>query len=179
MLRFKELYEKEAVSNLVKEFNYKNRMQVPKLLSVHLNMGIGKAIADKKYIESAVQDLTKIAGQKPVVTKAKQSIATFKLREDMPIGAKVTLRKDKMFEFLERLILVALPRSREFRGFSKRSFDGNGNFSLGIKEHIVFPEIDYDKILQVWGLDITVKTSAKTDVEAKSLLSQFHFPFVN
>ncbi len=179
MLRFKELYSKEIIPSIKEKFNYSNPMQIPKLVKVSLNMGCGDAILDKKNLESAVEELSLIAGQKAVITKAKKSIAGFKLREDMNIGCRVTLRKDRMYDFLERLVMVALPRARDFRGFSVKSFDGNGNLNLGIKEHIVFPEIDYDKINKVRGLNITIVTSAKTDEEAKALLSGFNIPFVN
>jgi large subunit ribosomal protein L5 len=152
-------------------------MEVPKITKIVLNMGIGEATQDSKLVQSAVGELEKIAGQKAVVTKARKAIATFKIRENLPIGAKVTLRKTRMYEFLDRLVTVALPRVRDFRGLSDRSFDGNGNFAMGIKEHIIFPEIDYDKIDRVWGLDVIVCTSANTDEEARALLDAFSFPF--
>lgn len=179
MLRFKDLYQKEIISNLQKEFSYKNKHEIPIIKKVVINMGIGEAIADSKIINNAVNDLTLISGQKPVVNLARKSIATFKLREGMKIGCKVTLRKDRMYDFLERLVIVALPRVKEFRGFSNKSFDGKGNFTFGLKEQIVFPEINYDKIDQIRGMDITIVTSAKTDKESKSLLSGFNLPFYN
>ena len=179
MLRFKELYTKEVVPGLAEKFQYENPMQVPKLLKISLNMGVGDAILDKKNLEAAAKELGLIAGQKPIITVAKKSIAGFKLREGMNIGCKVTLRKSRMYDFLERLVMIALPRVRDFRGFSIKNFDGRGNFSLGIKEHIVFPEIDYDKISKVRGLDVTIVTTAKTDDEAKALLSGFNVPFIN
>jgi large subunit ribosomal protein L5 len=180
MKRFKELYNTVLVENLNKQFNYSNKMEVPRLVKVCINMGVGnKAVLDSKVIDHAVQDLTLISGQKPVVTKAKKSISTFKLRENMPIGCKVTLRKERMYEFIERLVLVALPRVRDFKGFSSKSFDGLGNFSIGLKEQIIFPEINYDKIDSVRGLDINIVTTAKTDIEAKALLAGFYFPFIN
>lgn len=177
MLRFKDLYKKEIVNSLKSQFGYRNPMEIPRLVKICLNMGVGEAINDKKHIEFAANELTLIAGQKALITSAKKSIATFKLREGMNIGCKVTLRKDRMYDFLERLVMIALPRAREFRGFSIKSFDGNGNLNLGMKEHIVFPEIDYDKINKVRGLNITIVTSAKTDEEAKALLSGFNVPF--
>lgn len=179
MLRFKDLYQKEIMSNLQKEFSYKNKHEIPIIKKVVINMGIGEAIADSKIMNNAVNDLTLISGQKPVVTLARKSIATFKLREGMKIGCKVTLRKDRLYDFLERLVIVALPRVKEFRGFSNKSFDGKGNFTFGLKEQIVFPEINYDKIDQIRGMDITIVTSAKTDKESKSLLSGFNLPFYN
>ncbi|MFN7039425.1 MAG: 50S ribosomal protein L5 [Alphaproteobacteria bacterium] len=178
LLRFEELYKEKIIKDLHKEFNYDNTMQAPKISKIVLNMGVGEATTDSKIINSALSDLTAIAGQKPVITKARKSIATFKLRSDMAIGCKVTLRKKRAYEFLERLIFVALPRLRDFRGFTSDSFDGLGNFSFGIKEQIVFPEINYDKIDKVRGLDVTIVTSAKTNKEAKKLLSGFYFPFV-
>ncbi|WP_419235209.1 50S ribosomal protein L5 [Rickettsia endosymbiont of Nabis limbatus] len=179
MLRFKELYQKEIISNLQKEFSYKNKHEIPAIEKIVINMGVGEAIADSKVIDKAVNDLTLISGQKPVVTLARKSIATFKLRDGMKIGCKVTLRKDRMYDFLERLVIVALPRVKEFRGFSYKSFDGKGNFTFGLKEQIVFPEINYDKIDTIRGMDITIVTSAKTDKEGKSLLSGFNLPFYN
>ncbi len=177
--RLKELYESTVKTNLTEEFGYKNQMQVPKLEKIVVNMGVGKAVQDNKKVQAAVQDLTLITGQKPVVTKAKRSIATFKLREGMPIGCKVTLRSDRMYEFLDRLITIALPRVRDFRGISGKSFDGRGNFAMGLKEQIVFPEIDYDKVDEIRGMDIVVCTSAKTNEEAKALLKGFDMPFSN
>lgn len=179
MLRFKELYKKEIIGNLLQEFSYKNKHEIPAIKKIVINMGIGEAVADSKIVDKAVNDLTLISGQKPIVTVARKSIATFKLRESMKIGCKVTLRKDKMYDFLERLVIVALPRVKEFRGFSYKSFDGKGNFTFGLKEQIVFPEINYDKIDQIRGMDITIVTSAKTDKESKSLLSGFNLPFYN
>ncbi len=163
-----------AMSN---EFKYANPMSVPGLEKVVLNMGIGEATADRKKVEQAARDMTLIAGQKPVMTKARKSIAGFKLRDNMAIGCKVTLRKARMYEFLDRLVTIALPRVKDFRGLNPKSFDGRGNYALGIKEHIIFPEIDYDKVEQIWGMDIIVCTTAKTDEEARALLKQFNFPF--
>ena len=162
---------------LKEEFGYKNDMQIPRLDKIVLNMGVGEAVSDSKKVRAAEADLALIAGQKPVVTKAKTSIAGFKLREEMPIGVKVTLRRDRMYEFLDRLITVAMPRVRDFRGVNPKSFDGRGNYALGLKEHIVFPEINFDKIEQVWGMDIVICTTAKTDAEAKALLKHFNMPF--
>ncbi|MDO9126890.1 50S ribosomal protein L5 [Parvibaculum sp.] len=175
--RLKVQYLEKVRPELTEQFSYKNLLQVPRLDKIVLNMGVGEAVGDSKKIKSAFEDLQAIAGQKPVITKAKTSIATFKLREDMPIGVKVTLRKDRMYEFLDRLVTVALPRVRDFRGLNAKSFDGRGNFAMGLKEHIVFPEIDYDKVDQVWGMDIIVCTTAKTDDEARELLRKFNFPF--
>ena len=177
--RLKELYETTVKTNLTEQFGYKNQMQVPKLEKIVVNMGVGKAVQDNKKVQAAVQDLSRITGQKPVVTNAKRSIATFKLREGMPIGCKVTLRSDRMYEFLDRLITIALPRVRDFRGISGKSFDGRGNFAMGLKEQIVFPEIDYDKVDEIRGMDIVVCTSAKTNEEAKALLKGFDMPFSN
>ncbi len=175
--RLKKAYEGAIRAEMIKEFGYKNPMEVPKVEKIVLNMGIGEAAQDRKKIERAELELTLIAGQKPVITKAKKSIAGFKLREEMPIGAKVTLRKDRMYEFLDRLVNVALPRVRDFRGVNPRSFDGHGNFALGIKEQIVFPEINYDTVEKIRGLDVIICTSAKSDEEAKALLKGFKFPF--
>lgn len=177
MLRFRELYKKELAPALQKKFNYGNVMETPRLVKVVLNMGVGDAIADSKVINEAAKELTLIAGQKAIITEAKKSIAAFKLREGMKLGCKVTLRKDRMFDFLERLVMVALPRVRDFRGLSVKSFDGKGNFNLGIKEHIVFPEINYDKISKIRGLNITIVTTARNDEEAKELLAGFNIPF--
>ena len=177
MARLKSMYNKEIIPVLQKKLECENIMEVPKLLSICLNMGVGEAAADKKVIDKAVADLTLISGQKPVVTKARQSIAGFKIRDGWPIGAKVTLRGQRMYDFFERLINVVLPRIRDFRALSHKSFDGRGNYSLGIREQIVFPEIDYDKIDKIRGLDITITTSAKTDDAAKALLTEFKFPF--
>ncbi|HEY1795427.1 MAG TPA: 50S ribosomal protein L5 [Stellaceae bacterium] len=179
MTRLSERYDAEVRPALMKEFGYGNAMQVPKLDKIVINMGVGEAVQDSKKIDAAVSDLTAIAGQKPVVTRAKQSIATYKLRENMPIGVKVTLRRDRMFEFLDRLITIALPRVRDFRGVSGRSFDGRGNYALGLREQLVFPEVDYDKVDTVRGMDIVIVTTAKTDAEAKSLLKGFDMPFAN
>ena len=177
MERFKSVYQSKVISKLQEHFNYKNKMQLPKMVKVSLNMGVGDAVRDSKIVDKAVADMTAISGQKPIKTYAKKSNAAFKIREGMPIGCKVTLRKDKMFEFIERLILVALPRSRDFKGFTLKNMDGSGNLSFGIKEQIVFPEIDYDKVDKIRGLDITIVTSAKTNEEGKFLLENLHFPF--
>ena len=179
MTRLQERYEAEVRPALMQEFGYTNPMQVPRLDKIVLNMGVGEAVQDVKKIDAAVNDLTAITGQHPIVIKAKQSIATFKLRENMPIGVKVTLRRQRMYEFLDRLITVALPRVRDFRGVSARSFDGRGNYALGLKEQLVFPEIDYDKVDTVRGMDIVIVTTAKTDAEARSLLKGFDMPFAN
>ncbi|MDR0774331.1 MAG: 50S ribosomal protein L5 [Rickettsia sp.] len=179
LLRFKDLYTKEIMPNLQKEFAYKNKHQMPKVVKIVVNMGVGETVADSKVINNAVNDLTLISGQKPLVTEARKSIATFKLREGMKVGCKVTLRKDRMYDFLERLVIVALPRIKEFRGFSSKSFDGRGNFTFGIKEQIVFPEINYDKIDVIRGMDITIVTSAMNNEEGKLLLSGFNLPFYN
>ena len=179
MTRLQERYDSEVRPALMQEFGYQNPMQVPRLDKIVLNMGVGEAVQDVKKIDAAVNDLTAITGQHPVVIKAKQSIATFKLRENMPIGVKVTLRRQRMYEFLDRLITVALPRVRDFRGLSARSFDGRGNYALGLKEQLVFPEVDYDKIDAVRGMDVVIVTTAKTDDEAKALLRGFDMPFAN
>ena len=179
MTRLHEEYKNKIKAEMLEKFGYDNVMQVPRLEKVVLNMGVGEAVQDSKKVQAAVADLTLIAGQKPVVTRAKKSIAGFKLREGMPIGAKVTLRRDRMFEFVDRLINIALPRVRDFRGLNPRSFDGRGNYSMGLKEQIVFPEIDYDKVDTIRGLDIIVVTTASTDDEARELLRRFNFPFVN
>ncbi len=179
MARLKEHYEKVVKPALIEEFSYENPMQAPRLEKVILNMGVGEAIADSKKLTAAVNELTAISGQKPVVNKAKKSIAAFKLREGMAIGTKVTLRRDRMYEFVDRLVNIALPRVRDFRGLSPKSFDGRGNYALGIKEQIVFPEIDYDRVDDIRGLDIVIVTTAKTDQEARALLKGFDFPFVN
>ncbi len=179
MSQLKEIYEKEAVPKLVEKFNYKNLMQVPRLQKVVLNMGLGEAIQNIKLLDSANEELKIIAGQKPVITRAKKSIAAFKLREGMPIGCMVTLRRNRMYDFFYKLVNIALPRVRDFRGISGKAFDGRGNYSLGIKEHIIFPEIDYDKIDRIKGLNISVVTSAKTDEEGKELLRLLGMPFRN
>ncbi|MEQ1752994.1 MAG: 50S ribosomal protein L5 [Micropepsaceae bacterium] len=175
--RARKRYDDIVRKLMMEQFKYQNPMQVPKLDKIVINMGVGETTADTKKIQSAVRDLTLISGQKPIVTKARTAISNFKVREGMPLGAKVTLRKERMYEFLDRLVTVALPRVRDFRGVSVKSFDGRGNFSMGLKEHIVFPEIDYDKIDAVWGMDITICTTARTDEEAKALLSGFQMPF--
>jgi len=175
--RLRTQYEDQIKADLLKEFGYKNVMQLPKLEKIVLNMGVGEAVNDTKKVKSAAADLEKIAGQKPVITHARNSIAGFKVRENMPLGVKVTLRKQRMYEFLDRLVTVALPRVRDFRGLNPNSFDGRGNYALGIKEHIIFPEISYDQIEQVWGMDIVVCTTAKNDDEARALLKAFNFPF--
>ena len=179
MERLKEKYTKEVVPALMEKFGYKNIMQVPKLEKIVLNMGVGEAVGNPKVLDSAVSDLTLIAGQKPILTRAKKSLAAFKLREGMPIGAKVTLRGERMYQFLDKFMNVALPRVRDFRGISARSFDGRGNYNIGLKEQIIFPEIEYDKIDKLRGMNISITTTAKTDEEAKALLSAFHFPFRN
>ena len=179
MTRLQELYEKSVKPELIKQFGYKNPMQAPRLEKIVINMGVGEGTQDAKKVDAAAEDLTAISGQRPVVTRAKKSIATFKLRENMPIGCKVTLRRQRMFEFLDRLVNIALPRVRDFRGVSAKSFDGRGNYALGLKEQLVFPEVDYDKIDQVRGMDIVIVTTAKTDAEAKALLRGFDMPFAN
>jgi large subunit ribosomal protein L5 len=179
MARLHEQYKKAVVPELIKKFGYKSVMEAPRIHKIVLNMGVGEAVGDKKIMDNAVADLTKIAGQKPVVTLARTSIATFKIRKDYPVGCMVTLRGTRMYEFLDRLVSIAIPRIRDFRGISARSFDGRGNFNLGVKEQIIFPEIEYDKIDAVRGLNISIATTAKTDEEAKALLSAFHFPFRN
>ncbi len=175
--RLKKIYNDQIKISLKEKMKYKSLMEVPQIIKITLNVGLGEAVKDKKKIENAVEDIEKISGQKPVVTKAKKSIAAYSLREGMPIGCKVTLRKDKMYEFLDRLISVAIPRIRDFRGFSRKSFDGRGNYTLGVKEQIIFPEIDYEKIDSLRGLDICITTSAKNDQEALLLLEEFNFPF--
>jgi large subunit ribosomal protein L5 len=179
MARLKEVYKQEIVPALTKQFGYKSTMEVPRLSKIVLNMGVGEAVSDKKILDNAIGDLTKLSGQKPVVTKAKKSIAAWKIRTGYPIGCMVTLRQDRMYEFLDRLVSIALPRVRDFRGMSGRSFDGRGNYNLGVKEQIIFPEIEYDKIDTIRGLNITIATTAKTDAEAKALLAAFKFPFKN
>jgi len=179
MARLHEQYETTVRPALMQEFGYKNPMQVPRLEKIVVNMGVGEAVQDSKKAEAAAADLTAITGQHPVITKAKRSIATFKLRQGMPIGCKVTLRRGRMYEFLDRLITVALPRVRDFRGISGRSFDGRGNFALGLKEQLVFPEIDYDRVDATRGMDVVIVTTARTDAEAKALLKAFDMPFAN
>jgi large subunit ribosomal protein L5 len=177
--RLKALYRESIRAALKEEFGYKNDMQIPRLDKIVLNMGIGEAVKDTKKVKSAQEDLTAIAGQKAVITKAKNSIAGFRVREGMPLGVKVTLRGDRMYEFLDRLVTIALPRVRDFRGVKGSSFDGRGNFAMGVKEHIVFPEIDFDKVDEVWGMDIIICTNAKSDAEAKALLKHFNMPFTS
>ena len=177
--RLKTRYRDEVRAKMREQFSYTNEMQIPKVEKVVINMGVGEAVADSKKLQNALAALTAIAGQKPVSTKSKKSIAAFKLRENMGIGAKVTLRADRMYEFLDRLVNIALPRVKDFRGLNGKSFDGRGNFAMGLKEHTVFPEIDYDTIDQLWGMDIVVCTTARTNEEAKALLSAFDFPFRN
>ncbi|WP_028357335.1 50S ribosomal protein L5 [Brackiella oedipodis] len=179
MSRFQELYNSKIADDLKKQFNYTSSMEVPRITKITLNIGLSEAVSDKKVIEHAVEDLSKISGQKPVVTKSRKAIAGFKIRENYPIGCMVTLRGRRMYEFLDRLITIALPRVRDFRGVSGRSFDGRGNYNIGVKEQIIFPEIEYDKIDALRGMNISITTSAKTDEEAKALLKAFHFPFRN
>jgi large subunit ribosomal protein L5 len=179
MARLKQHYLEKVVPELTTKFGYKSRMQVPRITKITLNMGVSEAVADKKVMDHAVNDLTKIAGQKPVVTKAKKAIAGFKIREQQPIGTMVTLRGDRMYEFLDRFVTVALPRVRDFRGISGRSFDGRGNYNIGVKEQIIFPEIEYDKVDALRGLNISITTTAKNDEECKALLAGFRFPFKN
>jgi len=176
MARLQEFYKDTVVKQLQEQFNYKSAMEVPRITKITLNMGVGEALNDKKILDNAVSDMTKISGQKPVVTKARKSIAGFKVREGWPIGCKVTLRKERMYEFLDRLISIAIPRVRDFRGLNSKSFDGRGNYSMGVKEQIIFPEIDYDKIDALRGMDITITTTAKTDEEGRALLAAFNFP---
>ena len=177
MARLKDQYRETVVKKLMEQFNYSSVMAVPKIEKITLNMGVGEAVSDKKVLEHAVRDMTQIAGQKPVITKARKSIAGFKVREEWPIGCKVTLRREQMYEFLDRLINISIPRIRDFRGMSPKSFDSRGNYSMGVKEQIMFPEIDYDKVDKLRGLDITITTSAKTDEEGRALLAAFNFPF--
>jgi large subunit ribosomal protein L5 len=179
MARLKEQYKKEIAPALMKQFGYKSPMQVPRITKITLNMGVGEATGDKKILDNAVGDMQKISGQKPVVTKARKAIAGFKIREGYPIGCMVTLRQERMYEFLDRFVTIALPRVRDFRGISTRAFDGRGNYNIGIKEQIIFPEIEYDKIDAIRGMNISITTTAKTDDEAKALLSAFRFPFKN
>jgi large subunit ribosomal protein L5 len=179
MARLKVVYREKVVPDLMTRFGYKSLMQVPRLQKITLNMGVSEAVSDKKVLDNAVGDLTKIAGQKPVITKARKAIAGFKIREGYPIGCMVTLRGERMFEFLDRLVTVALPRVRDFRGVSGRAFDGRGNYNIGVKEQIIFPEIEYDKVDAVRGLNISITTTAKSDEEAKALLAAFKFPFRN
>ena len=179
MARLQEYYRDTVVKQLMQQFGYKSMMEVPRIRKITLNMGVGEAIADKKIMDNAVGDMQKIAGQRPVVTKAKKSIATFKVREGYPVGCMVTLRRVRMYEFLDRLVSVAIPRIRDFRGISGKAFDGRGNYNMGVKEQIIFPEIEYDKIDALRGMNITITTTAKTDAEATALLAAFKFPFKN
>ena len=179
MSRFQTLYHETIVPELIKKFGYKTVMQVPRITKITLNMGVGEAVNDKKLVDNAVGDLTKIAGQKPAITRTRKAIANFKIRENMPIGCMVTLRGERMYDFLDRLVTIAFPRVRDFRGVSGRAFDGRGNYNIGLREQIIFPEIEYDKIDAVRGLNISITTTAKTDEEAKSLLAGFRFPFRN
>ena len=177
MSRLQSYYKDTVVPELQKQFDYKNIMEVPKITKITLNMGVGEAVGDKKVMERAVGDMTAIAGQKPVVNLARKSVASFKIRDGWPVGCKVTLRRERMYEFLDRLVNIAIPRIRDFRGLNRKSFDGRGNFSMGVKEQIMFPEIDFDKIDAIRGMDITITTTAKTDDEARALLKAFNFPF--
>ena len=177
MSRLQTYYKETVVPELQKQFNYKNIMEVPKVTKITLNMGVGEAVGDKKVMERAVGDMTAIAGQKPIVNLARKSVASFKIRDGWPVGCKVTLRRERMYEFMDRLVNVSIPRIRDFRGLNRKSFDGRGNFSMGVKEQIMFPEIDYDKIDTIRGMDITITTTAKTDDEARALLKAFNFPF--
>jgi large subunit ribosomal protein L5 len=179
MARLKELYKKEIAPALMKQFGYKSPMQVPRITKITLNMGVGEATGDKKILDNAVADMQKVSGQKPVITKARKAIAGFKIREGYPIGCMVTLRQERMYEFLDRFVTIALPRVRDFRGISARAFDGSGNYNIGIKEQIIFPEIEYDKIDAIRGMNISITTTAKNDDEAKALLAAFRFPFKN
>lgn len=179
MARLQQHYQDSVVKQLMQQFGYKNVMEVPRITKITLNMGVGEAVGDKKIIENAVGDMEKIAGQKAVVTHARKAVAGFKIREGWPIGCKVTLRRARMYEFLDRLITIAIPRIRDFRGLNGKSFDGRGNYSMGVREQIIFPEIDYDKVDALRGMDITITTTAKTDEEARALLAAFHFPFRN
>ena len=177
MAKLHDLYKQEVIKALTEKFGYKTIMQVPRIEKITLNMGVGEAVADKKVLENAARDMTAIAGQKPLITKVRKSVAGFHIREGYPIGCKVTLRGERMWEFLERLIVIAIPRIRDFRGLSAKSFDGRGNYSMGVREQIIFPEIDFDKVDAVRGLDITITTTAKTDEEGRALLESFNFPF--
>jgi large subunit ribosomal protein L5 len=179
MARLKDFYKETVVKQLTEQFGYKSVMEVPRIEKITLNMGVGEAVADKKVMENAVSDIEAITGQKAVVTKAKKSIAGFKIRDGYPVGCKVTLRRERMYEFLDRLVTIAIPRIRDFRGISARSFDGRGNYNMGVREQIIFPEIEYDKIDALRGMNITITTTAKTDDEARALLSAFNFPFRN
>ncbi|GAB3336228.1 50S ribosomal protein L5 [Marilutibacter aestuarii] len=179
MTRLEKIYKEEVVPALTEKFGYKNPMEVPRLVKITLNMGVGEAATNKKVLENAVADMAKLSGQQPIVTKSRVSVASFKIRDGWPIGCKVTLRRSKMFEFLDRLVNVALPRVRDFRGVSAKSFDGRGNYNMGVKEQIIFPEIDYDQVDALRGMDIAITTTAKTDAEARALLEAFRFPFRN
>ena len=179
MARLETVYKEQVLPALMEQFGYKSVMEAPKITKITLNMGLGEAVADKKVLQAATADMERISGQKPVITKARKSIAGFKIRDDMPIGCKVTLRSDRMYEFLDRLINIAIPRIRDFRGMSTKSFDGRGNYSMGVKEQIIFPEIDYDKIDALRGMDICITTTAKTNEEGQALLKLFNFPFKN
>jgi large subunit ribosomal protein L5 len=179
MARLQLMYKEQVLPALVEKFSYKSVMQAPRITKITLNMGVGAAVADKKVLQSAVGDMEKISGQKPIITLARKSIAGFKIRDDMPIGCKVTLRSDRMYEFLDRLISISIPRIRDFRGLNPKGFDGRGNYSMGVKEQIIFPEIDYDKIDVLRGMDITITTTAQTDEEGLALLKLFNFPFKN
>lgn len=179
MARLQEYYREQVVPKLMERFSYKNPMEVPRITKITLNMGVGEAVGDKKVLDNAVADMQKICGQRPVITKARKSIAGFKIRDDYPIGCKVTLRRRRMYEFLDRLISVAIPRVRDFRGLNAKSFDGRGNYSLGVREQIIFPEIEFDEVDVVRGMDVTITTNAKTDEEARALLDAFEFPFRN
>ena len=179
MARLKDIYKTEIAPALMKQFGYKSPMEVPRITKITLNMGVGEATGDKKILDNAVGDMQKVAGQKPVVTKARKAIAGFKIREGYPIGCMVTLRQERMYEFLDRFVTIALPRVRDFRGISGRAFDGRGNYNIGIKEQIIFPEIEYDKIDAIRGMNISITTTAKTDAEARALLTAFRFPFRN
>jgi len=177
MARLKEFYRDRVVKQLIEEMGYKNVMEVPRIDKITLNMGVGEAVGDKKVLEHAVSDMTRVAGQEPIVTKARKAVAGFKVREGWPIGCKVTLRNEQMYEFLDRLINIAIPRIRDFRGMSPKSFDGRGNYSMGVREQIIFPEIDYDKVDKLRGMDVTITTTAKNDAEGRALLKAFNFPF--
>lgn len=179
MSRFETFYKEEVTPKLIERFGYKNPMQVPRLTKITLNMGVGEAVGNKKILENAVADLTKIVGQRPIITKSRVSVASFKIRDNWPIGCKVTLRRAQMYEFFDRLISIALPRVRDFRGVSARSFDGRGNFNMGVREQIIFPEIDFDQVDAMRGMDIAITTTAKTDEEGRALLEAFRFPFRN
>jgi large subunit ribosomal protein L5 len=179
MKRLETIYKEEVLPKLMKQFGYTNPMQVPRVTKITLNMGVGEAVGNKKVLENAVADMAKVAGQKPIITNARVSVASFKIRDGWPIGCKVTLRRNKMYEFLDRLINISLPRVRDFRGVSAKSFDGRGNFNMGVKEQIIFPEIDFDQVDAIRGMDIAITTTAKTDAEARALLEAFRFPFRN